>query len=216
MRLDDSSHALLDTRLEPLKAWERNLRPANSPSLLAVTGGVLVVLAAALALAASWTGWRLPVPPLRPAVVQRTPPAGEPTPLKGADAPASPAGPAVQVIAKCMGRDGKAIYLDGACPGGTVAGSVEIRPDVNVADGMPPEARAASLRDNSQVAQWTAEHERQVAMNVDSSAGECAALEEQIKRLDAAARQPLPAYQQDQIREERKRARDRQFRLRCQ
>lgn len=43
----------------------------------------------------------------------------------------------------------------------------------------------------------------------------CLSLKRQIEHLDAWARQPLPAQEQDRIREQRKQARDRQFALRC-
>ena len=44
---------------------------------------------------------------------------------------------------------------------------------------------------------------------------ECKALDSRITELDATARQPLSAQAQDQIRVERRQARDRQFALRC-
>jgi len=43
----------------------------------------------------------------------------------------------------------------------------------------------------------------------------CDALDARVTRLDGLARQPLPAYEQDRIRAERRSARDRQFELRC-
>lgn len=71
------------------------------------------------------------------------------------------------------------------------------------------------MRENRAAAQELAAHERRVAMNVDNSVWECGQLESLIASLDAAARQPLSGYQQDRLRGERKRARDRQFALRC-
>lgn len=44
---------------------------------------------------------------------------------------------------------------------------------------------------------------------------ECQALNEQVARWDAMARQPQTGQMQDWIREQRKKARDRQFALRC-
>jgi len=44
---------------------------------------------------------------------------------------------------------------------------------------------------------------------------ECRALDEQVKALDSAARAPQTLPSLDRIRAERKRARDRQFELRC-
>jgi hypothetical protein len=91
---------------------------------------------------------------------------------------------------------------------------VAVQPDINLADGMNPRAREASMRENSAVAQEMVAHERLAAMNVDGSMSECNHLESLITSLDAAARQPLPGYEQDRLRDERKRARDRQFALR--
>ena len=44
---------------------------------------------------------------------------------------------------------------------------------------------------------------------------ECRYLDEHIRQLDAWARQPLSAQEQDRVREQRKAARDRQFALHC-
>jgi hypothetical protein len=46
-------------------------------------------------------------------------------------------------------------------------------------------------------------------------AAECARLQEEVKRLDAHARNPLSAQEQQRIRQRRKVLRNRQFQLRC-
>lgn len=51
--------------------------------------------------------------------------------------------------------------------------------------------------------------------NLQGKAEECKALDAEITRLDAMARQPQSAQVQDWIRAEKKRARDRQFQVRC-
>lgn len=48
-----------------------------------------------------------------------------------------------------------------------------------------------------------------------SNRGECAALDEAIRGLDSAARQPLSGYQQDSIRRQRQDLTSRKFALRC-
>lgn len=48
-----------------------------------------------------------------------------------------------------------------------------------------------------------------------SQAWECQQLNQQVAHIDSMARQPLPAWRQDQLRAERQAARDRQFALRC-
>lgn len=55
--------------------------------------------------------------------------------------------------------------------------------------------------------------------SVDDAAAkkaECRSLDTQIERWDAMARQPQSAQMQDWISEQRKQARDRQFRMHCQ
>jgi hypothetical protein len=56
---------------------------------------------------------------------------------------------------------------------------------------------------------------RSVAPAVAGNQGECTALDARVAQLDAMAREPHTAQMQDWIRGERKKARDRQFELRC-
>jgi hypothetical protein len=92
---------------------------------------------------------------------------------------------------------------------------VELRPDSNLADGMSPEARAASVQQNREAAQAMAAHERRVAQQVDGTVSACADIDAQIAWLDAAARQPQSAGVQDDLRARRKQLRDLRFRSRC-
>lgn len=65
----------------------------------------------------------------------------------------------------------------------------------------------------------TAQHIVEVQASSISDAAakktECEWLDSQIKHWDSMARQPQGAQTQDWIREQRKQARDRQFRIRC-
>lgn len=56
---------------------------------------------------------------------------------------------------------------------------------------------------------------RPAATNASKRQSECKGLNERIRQLDAEARQPLSGLRQDQIRDQRRAARDRQFALRC-
>ncbi|REN11283.1 hypothetical protein DSI41_19605, partial [Mycobacterium tuberculosis] len=69
------------------------------------------------------------------------------------------------------------------------------------------------IRNNAVIAAQQQQYERQVAQNVDRGMAECSELAERIKWLDALGRQPQGTYSQDWLREERRRTRDRQFRL---
>ncbi len=136
----------------------------------------------------------------------------EPAPLP-ADAPR------IAQITKCVGKSAAAAYVDGGCPAGTRAVAVSVQPDLNLADGMSPGARRASVVENSVAAQQIAAYQRQVASRIaaagDVGPGECAQIEAQIRAVDDAARRPNVASEQDRLANERRSLSDRQFRLRC-
>lgn len=119
-------------------------------------------------------------------------------------------------ITKCTSPIGApTTFSDGPCPPGSRRDELLVRPDINLADGMSTEQRISSIHDSQARAQSTSEHERQAAARPSASSRECAQLNAVIASLDATARQPLPGAEQDRIRDQRKRARDRQFALRC-
>lgn len=105
----------------------------------------------------------------------------------------------------CISAAEAATYSDGLCPPGTRASEVLVKPDSNLAD----------MHGNSVVGQAVLRHERRVALNVDSTVAGCAQLNALIAAIDAAARQPQPGFEQDRLKDPRRRARDRQFVLRC-
>ena len=181
---------------------------------------VLAAVAAALAVFVTFNAWRnsaglrkqteRPITPAAPAA-----PNASPAPRLGERELESASSPRVHRFAKCISPKGAASYSDGPCPPGTRSGEVAVQPDDNLADGMTDEARRASLRRNSAIAQSAVEYERRVATNVDASVMECAQLNALVASIDAMARQPQPGFEQDRLRDQRKRARDRQFALRC-
>jgi hypothetical protein len=218
MGTDDRDH--MDERRTALAEWERNLRPKpgrHRRLSILVWLGVLIAIGLCVQ---QWIesrgeqGFRS----------QRGRPAARSPLASRANVRAAPpsstlseeSASRVQQITKCMSSDGKAAYSDGTCPKGTNPSTVVIRPDLNLADGMSSAAREASLRDNSAIAFAQAQHEQQVARNVDKTSLECSQLDAAIRQLDAAARQPQPGFEQDRLRSERQRMRDRQFVLRCQ
>lgn len=217
MFLDNQSDPLLSERREPPTAWERSLRPANSSNRLLLVTLLVATLLLVVALSRGWLVW----PGQERSRTQRGA-VGSPASTAVAPASALPPEtgsraepPRVQHFTKCLTASGGATYSDGPCPAGMRASTVAVRPDINLADGMNPNARAASIQENSLVTQELVAHERRVAMNVDGVVAECGQLDSVIAALDAEARQPLPGSEQDRIRGERKRARDRQFALRC-
>lgn len=78
---------------------------------------------------------------------------------------------------------------------------------VHIAEQQRDATRAASIAAMPR----TVQQEHPAA----ASRVQCAALEQEIERIDARARQPLTAYEQDRLAERRKQVRDAQFRIRC-
>ena len=198
---------------EPLTAWERRLRPRKASgwhlgTLLVM--GVLIV---------AWVSIK-PVNPreaLKKFKVTNVAPATEPTESSLGLAPVLKPQPNPQVpgITKCLGPQGVLEYTDGACRAGLRPVRADL-PAVNVADGMTPHQRLASQQANQVEAQRVFAQEIQVVQSVGRTNDECSTLNAAVAAYDAEARQPLPAWRHDRLRELRKAARDRQFFLRCQ
>ena len=127
------------------------------------------------------------------------------TPLQ--DSPAEPG-----IVTKCVAQ-GKTSYGDSNCAAGSVTSKVVTRTNQNLmaAVPVPPAAQATAAAPASTVV-------AQANPGTDYAAlkAECTWLEGSIKYLDDLARQPQSAQMQDWIRGERKVARDRQFKIRCQ
>ena len=123
-------------------------------------------------------------------------------------------------ITKCTAKAAAVAYVDGPCPIGTQPVIVAVQPDMNLADGLDPGERMASIRENREVAQAVAAYERQVAARISAATpagpAECNQLEALIKWVDEAARRPNVAAELDRLAGERRKLRDRQFALRCQ
>lgn len=109
-------------------------------------------------------------------------------------------------VYKCV-RDGKAMYSDASDGGCGVARQVvSVRTDVNILQPVfPPKQEPATSQSST----------RTVVRTVPSGSNECQALDKLIESIDAAARQPQSPVAQDQLRQRRHAARDRQIVLRC-
>lgn len=218
MKPDDDYDPMRERR-EAMTAWEQGLRPKPERHwalwlALAVLAVYLFYMGAEWLLAQQRAPKQSAGPMAAPPSI--APPAQEVRPATSPPV-ASPGatGPDSFEVTKCLTPSGKAAYSDGPCPEGSRATTVRLRRDVNIADGMSPEAREASIRDNAAVAAKQHQYERQVAQNVANEMAECSGLAEHINWIDAIGRQPQGAYSQDWLRDERKRTRDRQFRLGC-
>lgn len=218
MRQNDSRDPSLDRSGASMAAWERSLRPSRSTGAVWLLIGVVAAAALLYALFSLWPAAHQ----VRGGMVRKVAPTAAPpviAPAPRQDARRRPEAEAprrTQRFAKCISAAGAITYSDGPCPAGTKATEVAVNPDLNLADGMSDEARLASMQNNRAIARSAVEHERRVAMNVDrSTSPECAQLKALIEAIDAAARQPLSAFRQDQLKDERRRAHDRRFALRC-
>lgn len=151
--------------------------------------------------------------PSRPTEMQRDVPReriGVPNSTPGS-AP-SIAAPTVRQVTRCT-RNEQTVYTDGECPLGFRSEQVAIRPDENVADGL----RSQTGKSPEQIINapsYTAPRSISPIENPGLKAL-CSALDEEIKRIDVAARQALPPQEQDRLAAERKQARDEQFRSHC-
>lgn len=116
-------------------------------------------------------------------------------------------------VSKCV-VNGATSYSDGPCPGGALSSQITTHANHNLMAAV----RAPAVRRTEAPA---IEHPVVVTQNDAAPAAlahqaECQQLDAQIQRWDAMARQPQSGQMQDWISEQRKQARDRQFRIRCQ
>lgn len=81
---------------------------------------------------------------------------------------------------------------------------------------MTPHQRLASQQTNQVEAQRVFAQEIHIVQSVGRTSDDCTTLNAAVAAYEVEARQPLPAWRQDRLRELRKAARDRQFSLRCQ
>jgi len=129
--------------------------------------------------------------------------------------------PETREVAKCI-VNGRASYGQGDCAGGTRA-VIPIAAGPTYEQQQEAEARAASLAERAAAVDrrlaWEEAHRARTTARVspsgDLKAAECAALDGAIHGLDAQARQPHGGSMQDWIKDERLKARSRQYALRC-
>jgi len=136
------------------------------------------------------------------------PPAGN-----ASDAAAKP--PAVaRGIRKCT-VGGKTTYSNSECPEGTQTKTVVLHDSGGIVS--PPKADLLMLMAQRKAAEGQhAGRQSVVTMGTpQSSAEECALLDQHVQYLDSKSRQPQSATTQDWIRQERSKARDRQVALHC-
>jgi hypothetical protein len=149
------------------------------------------------------------------------PPKAEPARTFTAKAPkAAPAQPnqppAPGTVNKCV-VNGKVTYSDAACPQQATVGSVKLPPSVPMEPAQPAQTvlLAPSVSQQTEAAAQPQPTLHSPVQAAPPKAAECKYLDEVVKQIDKRALEPLSLQQQDMLRADRKKARDRQFFLGC-
>lgn len=124
------------------------------------------------------------------------------------------AGAATQWVTKCVAK-GKTSYGDGPCAQGAAASQIRTRSDHNLMAAVRPELINAAPAEERTSPRSVVAQNSPAADPAGVKKAECKALDARVEQLDSMSRQPQSAQMHDWIRDERKKARDRQFRLSC-
>lgn len=117
-----------------------------------------------------------------------------------------------RVVTKCIVH-GKTSYSDAPCTSGAVATQVLTRADHNIVAPVRITATVATETTYSPAPVVTTQSN--TPSDYAAKKIECQLLDAHILHLDSMSRQPQGAQTMDWIRDERKKARDRQFRIPC-
>jgi hypothetical protein len=151
-----------------------------------------------------------PSPSQAPARKEASNLAREPASRAYPEAPEREAGN--RVVTKCI-VNGKTSYGDGPCSGGAVTTQVTTRANHNI---MAPVRVAATVTIEPTFSPAPAVIAQNSApSDYTAKKLECQSLEARIQHLDSMSRQPQNGQMMDWIRDERKKARDQQFRIPC-
>lgn len=189
---------------------ERPFTPPPEQPVLRWLGALLTLLALIYAgyRTTDWWNQRPPVTGITPAPTRPSQATGQP---QGQPLPSTAPEPGSRLVTKCL-ANGKTTYSDGDCAAGAKTSRVVTKENHNLMDAVRlPETPPAA----EPPAQSTVIAESKPNYDYAAMKAECAALDERIKHLDAMARQPLDGQTQDRIRDDRKKARDRQARIPC-
>jgi hypothetical protein len=132
---------------------------------------------------------------------------------------ASALGSSVTMAMKCK-VNGVVTYSDSACAGRSGT-AVPLDANVNVADGLrqpsmgAPRFQTPAIAANMGPAPVEDAGNQAVAPHAAGTRQACAALDEEVRTIDARTRQALAASEQDYWAARRKKVRDAQFRLHC-
>ena len=117
-----------------------------------------------------------------------------------------------QLVTKCVTK-GKTSYGDGPCAQGAAVSQIRTRSDHNLMAAVRPD-RVSTAPAEERTSPRSVVAQRSPSADVAAAKkAECQILDARIAELDALSRQPQSPQTQDWIRDERKKARDKQFRL---
>lgn len=202
---------------------ERAFIPVSGKSA-ASTLFMVLVFVASLSLLYKLAGWQLnkrptgstaqavrPIPIQPPSQQEASPLPREPSPRMYQHAPEPAVGN--RVVTKCI-VNGKTSYGDGPCALGAVTTQVITRADHNLMAPVRVESTTTTEATFSPAPVVIAQNS--APSDYAAKKSECQSLDAHIQYLDSMSRQPQGPQMMDWIREERKKARDRQFRIPCQ
>lgn len=197
-------------------------RPFGPPPERSTTSTLLMVLffVAALFLLYKLADWQINKRAVEPVGKQAPAPANQtaqrPTepsakpfpPLPHRHTPESTAG--TRIVTKCV-VNGKTSYGDSSCAQGAITTQVNTRADHNLMAAVHPSVVLPTIETVSQptLAQYSP------PSDAAAKKTECQLLNAEIENLDAMSRRPQGPQMLDWIRDQRKKARDRQFRMPC-
>lgn len=192
---------------------DRPFSPAPERSIIPWLTSLILITVLLYASYQSITWWHIQptnnaVKPIAAPPPTSTPPSAQGLPQASGATPAPE--PGTRLITKCVVQ-GKTSYGDSNCATGAVATQVVTKANHNLLQAV----RVPPAQTEESPAQSTVIAQSNLGPNITAMKAECAALDERIKYLDAMARQPQSGQAQDEIRGERKKARDRQFRIPC-
>ncbi|GAB3482105.1 hypothetical protein [Polaromonas eurypsychrophila] len=147
-----------------------------------------------------------------PANTLQVPPATSPSLARVPTPSATPnATGNARTVTKCV-VNGKTSYGDSDCGAGASATQLVTKDNFNL---MSAVRVPVSAQTEPPTLQPSSVAQAPSSVDYEAMKTECKALDERIKYLDALARQPQSGQTQDWIRDERKKARDRQVRIPC-
>jgi hypothetical protein len=192
---------------------ERPFAPPPEQPVFRWLGALLALLALAYSgyRLIEWFNYRPP-----PAAAIKEPMVSSPATERPLARPPRPGAPLVldpdtRTVTKCV-INGKTSYGDSSCGSAGVATQVTTKANHNLMAAVRPQAPAQIKEPSGQPATVKKDESSSSATGIKIR---CEALEAKIASLDAMGRQPQTLQMYDWIRDERKKARDEQFRMPC-